>query len=143
MIWLGCRPVFLIHLGWDASLRNLVGPVLVELRSLGDPALEKIDLARVKALALPLWRHALILVLFHNTRDQFALADLAGDNGGVATQIHGRSPERIESEICLEFLFVGTVAGETFIGQDGPDIPVEIDLGTHGQSRGERENQKT
>ena len=60
--------------------------------------------------------------------DDFALVGLAGDDGdlaGLAFAVGG--VDEVEAQLSFARMFVHPVAGEAVLGQDRPDLTVEVD----------------
>src|SRR5262249_60215148 len=59
---------------------------------------------------------------------QFALAGLAPLENVVAAAVGERSLLEVEAQVGLALAGVGAVTGEAVIGEDGPDVAVELEL---------------
>ena len=128
MIDLIARPVLILHrrqrraFGFDES------PVALPIRSFRDPTAQRINLRGRQRFAAFRRRHHVVFVLRGKARDQFALFRVAGHDGQVA---RFKRLERVvfpvESEFGFALLLIRTMAGKTLVGQNGPDVAVEID----------------
>jgi hypothetical protein len=101
--------------------------VLLPFGSLRDPAREQIDLLRSQLLARFRRGHDIIGIFAGDAFDHLALGRFARHDCEIAGL--GRL-ERvfllIETQLGFALLVVRTVALETILRKDGPDLPVEI-----------------
>src|SRR5262249_50684462 len=108
------------------TLGRQEGPVLLPFRSLLNPASQEHDLFCAEAYAMLLRRHALGLVACCYSPVQLAVLGLARNENAPAAQIRERSLLGVQSQVRLAASLVGTVAGETGVGKDGPDVAIEL-----------------
>jgi hypothetical protein len=114
------------HRGLD---RRLEGPVALVLGTLLDPAFHERHLFLGEHLVELRGRHVFVrvvgaeplhhLALFRMTGHDRRLAGFAAFAGGL---------ERVEAELALDLVLVGTVAGVAGVGEDGPDVAIELHL---------------
>ncbi len=121
----GPRPVTHFR-RWDAR-RQRVRPVALPLRPLRDPSAEERDLLRVQRLPELRRRHDLVGIAGGDAADQLAVIDPGGDDRRAALAIAERVFFPVEPQIGFPRLLVGPVAGVAVLGQDRPDLAVEVD----------------
>src|SRR5207244_3996044 len=110
--------------GQGGSARGDVGPMLSVGGTLVDPALQQRDLVGRQLLAGLRGRHELAALRRGEALERLAVGGLAGQDraeldGGVAL---------VEAKVSLALLGIGTMAGETGIGEDGPDVAVIVEF---------------
>ena len=78
-------------------------------------------------------RHDIVRVRRDDALPELALIEIARDDRGSA--LGGLLEEaflRIKTQVRLARLGVGAMAGGAVVGEDGPDVAVEADLGLGG-----------
>ena len=96
-------------------------PVPLVFGALFNPALEKSNLFRRQRFLGFGWRHELIAIGGNDARPEFTIGEFAGhDDVGFCFRFH------IQTQLAFTAFFVRTMAGETFVGKDGSDIPIEL-----------------
>ena len=131
--------------GMDAALRqrrllgSREGPVRLIDSALGDPSAEdRLILGGDWLLGLGR-RHHVIRVVGEDAVHDFALVGLAGDDRGLAGfSFAVRGFRKVEAELTFARMFVHAVAGEAVLGQDRPDLTVEVDGIGPGVGAGEQ-----
>ena len=94
-------------------------------RAFPDPTLENFLFPGAEGLAGLGWGHDFILLLGMNPENHFAFLGLSfhdGEEFGVLGL-----PFEIEAQVRLASVFVRTVAGEAFVGQNRTDLAVEVE----------------
>ena len=108
------------------------GPVALVLGALLDPLAEERDLGRGELLARFGGRHLFLGVLRGDAMPKLALVGLSGDDGGLPLfDLGERALFRVEPEVGLPRLCIGTVAFVAVFGEDRADVAVELDLVGH------------
>ena len=130
------RPFLVLHRGQRRAFGFDESPVALPIRSFRDPTAQRINLRGRQRLAAFRRRHHVVFVLRGNARDQFALFRVAGHDGQVA---RFKRLERVvfpvESEFGFALLLIRTMAGKALVGENRPDVPVEIN-GSFSRSAG-------
>ena len=132
---------------WD------IGPMLLVFATGSDPTVEDV-LFRIGEGFVGLGgRHDLLFVSGMDAVVDFAFLRFARRNGACAIVIGGGTGKIVEPQLGLAGFFVGAVAMEALVRQDGLDIAVEIDRlrhrgmearggGRHGKSSGNEEQKR-
>ena len=109
--------------------RNLEGPVSLVFGALLDPAFDEGDLVLGEHLMEFRRGHVIVRVVGAQALHHFAGFRFAGDDGGFAglTSLAG-GLKGIETELTLDLVLVGPVAGEASIREDRADVSVELHL---------------
>jgi len=134
--------------GCGRLARQLEGPVALVLGAFGDPAAHRLDLRGREDLVELRRRHVVVRVRREQPLHDRTPVGLARHNRGFARLAAlARGLERVEAQLALVLALVGAVAGEAGVGEDRPDIPVELDAFGGGQreggQRGEGEQTET
>ena len=96
--------------------------------ALFDPFSQSGDLFLRKRLAKLGGRHPLVFVGTRHSANQFARFRFAWhDRNRAGLQFAGRDFGIIEPQAGFAFSVVGTVAGIAFVGQNRPDVAIEVD----------------
>ena len=107
-----------------------------------DPVAHQRNLALGELLAALARRHRIVLVLRRDAFEQLALLRLAGDDRLVAAEIRERALREIQPVAVLAplpLLFIGAVAEEAVIREDGPDLALKIRRRLRAAQRGKEE----
>ena len=102
---------------------RLISPVGLIPGTLGDPSLEQLFLDGRELLGRPGRGHDLAGIVAQDSSDQLALLHVRRDDRALG---QGDLAE-VESEVGLAVGLVGTVAKVAVLGQDRPDVAVELD----------------
>ena len=105
-------------------LRHIIGPVLLILRALGDPAFENFFLLSGEFLVRIGRRHQFVFIGAEDPLDQIAFIRLARHEGVL---LHS-GLTHIEPQFRLAMASVVAMAVETVVREDRPHITVELDL---------------
>ena len=117
--------------------RNLESPVALILGAFLDPLFDEGDLGFGEHLVELRRRHVVIRVVGAQALHHFALFRMPGRDGGIAgLAALARGFERIKSQLALDLILVRAVAGVAGVGEDRPDVPVELDA-LRGERRGQ------
>ena len=118
--------------------RFLESPVALVFGALGDPAADRVHLGGRQHLMEFRRRHVVVRVRRQQPLHHRTLLRLAGDDGGIAgLAALARRLEGVEAQLALVLALVGAVAGEAGVGEDRPDVPVELDAFGGGGERAE------
>ena len=94
-----------------------------------DPALEHIPLFGGERRLVRLGRgHDLVGIGTQNTLPRFGFGQIARNNGARAVVFGRGAFERVQTQACLAVFGVEPVTGVALVGENGADIPVELDL---------------
>ena len=105
-----------------------IGPVACELSTLCDPFLQYGLFCRSEWFSEFRRRHADIIVAAVNSLQQFTVLRFSGNNCDLTGfQPAGGGSGIIQPQSGFALTIVGTVTGKTAVGENGPDIPVEVD----------------
>jgi hypothetical protein len=98
------------------------GPVCFPLRALLYPSAQRLDLTRAELVAALISRgHSDRWVVRCNALDQFARGRIARNDNRLGSIF------LIKAELGFALSRIGSVAGVTLVGQDGPHIAIELD----------------
>ena len=119
-------------------------PVLVPGGALLDPAGEDFDLFRGERLVRDLGRHPPERVGVRDALDQETRRGVAGNDRWIARPVAApggrpraeRAVPGVEPQVGLARRLVGPVAGEAVVGEDRPDVALEVDRGRRLGGRG-------
>src|SRR5262249_40098498 len=102
-------------------------PMRLPLRAFRNPTVQQLNLCSSQFLAGFDRRHDLVLVLRTYALDQFAGFRFAGNNGDLAVRqgLEGIFLA-IQPQFRLALAFVRPMTGVTVLGEDGPDVAVEL-----------------
>ena len=107
---------------------RLIGPMPLVFGALSDPPLKQRLLLGLERLMGLRGRHQLVGVIGQQPMHQFAAGRIARQDCLLARL--GR-PERrladIQTQAALHLLHIGAVAGKAVVGEDRPDVPIELD----------------
>ena len=112
--------------------RRLIGPMVLILRSFGDPTLEELLLFRSQLLVRFGRRHDLFRIGQEQPLHQFARRGVAGDEGLLLQRV---LPD-VQAQLGLAVARVVAVAIEAVVREDRPDVAVEFDGFDGGRRRG-------
>jgi len=94
-----------------------------------DPATNERNLACTELSPLGLGRrHDLVRIIVSNPCEQFAFPWFSGNDGGVTAQVRDRSFAEVKPQVRLALLLIRSVAEEALVGEDGPDIAIELNF---------------
>ena len=132
------RPAF----GHADPCDGLEGPVPLIGSALFDPAAEEGHFGFGEGSALGFGRrHELGGVLMPDPGEELTLIGLAGNDGGISPEVgEGLSPQ-VEAQVCLPFLLVRPVAEKAFVGENGTDVAIELDVLRGGRGGEQDEKQ--
>src|SRR5258708_5488733 len=102
--------------------------MLLPLRALLDPLPDQLDfaIAELSLTGIGRW-HPHSLIAGCDTADDFARSRIASyDDVTPFGQIDVRAGLSIEAQGCFAIAWVRAMASKALIGQDGPDIAVEV-----------------
>ena len=125
------------YLGDRGTLGRDEGPMILVRGTLEDPTLEGGDLLWCQLLVELGRGHELLRIGMDDAFEQFTAVGLGGEDGDLAG--FGRFKCRvlsIQAQAALAFLVIGAVTLKAGVGQDGADVPVEIEFGWAGNIRG-------
>ena len=126
-------------LGWRNGCFDwgFIGPVFLIFRALGDPAAEHFLLASGQWFVGFGWGHEFIFIAGEDAADDFTFF-WVGRNDGDFTGFGGFEGllADIEAEFGFAGIFVGAVAVEASIGEDGSEVAIELDFGGQGELGG-------
>jgi hypothetical protein len=117
------------------------GPVAFVGGAFGDPAAEEVGLGRGDRLVEVGGRHEVVLVGGEDPAEDlavFGFLEVDARVAGFAAFDCGLA--EVEAEVGLALLFVGAVAMEAFVREDGPDVAIEAHV--VGCGGGERQNEQ-
>ncbi len=106
--------------------------------SLLDPVPQQDHLIGGEAHSVLFGRHPLGLIGRGDAAIQLALLRLAGDEGSTTAQVSESPGLGVQAQVRLAASLVGPVTGEASVGQDGPDVAVELNRTLGGPGRAER-----
>ena len=122
--WIAARPR---HFGDRRPLYRLIGPVSFVNRAFGDPAPDGLALRIREDFFGVLGRHPARRVRGEDALHDGALVRIAGhDRNGAGRRRLQRIVTPVEPHARHARALVGTVAAETGIRHDGPDVPIEF-----------------
>jgi len=120
-------------------------PVILPRGTGSNPLAQHLNLLPRELLACRRRRHPQGIVTACNACKQFALVGLArGDRLMIADRGRG-ARLGVEPQVGFALVLVGAVAGETILGQDRPDVAIELDRRLIGRAqivRGQRQQQE-
>ena len=116
--------------------RDFEAPMLAVDGAFGDPAAKEVDLRRRDLLMRLGRRHDLFRVLAEDALDELARLGVARLHGLDAVIDRGGAFGGVEAEVGLALLGVEAVASEAVVGEDGPDVPVEVQFRVGGREAG-------
>ena len=120
-----------------------VGPVRLILGPFGDPALSSSFWAAVSFLVDFVGRHQLV----GSSLRMRATSSLSSGLPGTIASLARAVVAVVEAELGLAVLLVGTVAEEAVLGEDRPDVAVELHLlarprGARGEGEDPQDNER-
>ena len=110
---------------FDGSVR----PVFFVVGALLNPLLQQRHLTGGQFFARSRGRHHFARLRRGNPTHQRTRFGFAGHDGKMILEFGPRPLGRVETQIGLAFLLVRTVAEVTVVGEDRPDVAIEIDRG--------------
>jgi len=116
---------------------GFIGPVFLIFRALGDPAAEHFFLASGEWFVGFGWGHEIIFIAGEDAADDFTCFWVTWNDGDF-TGFGGFESllADIEAELGFAGIFVGAVAVEASIGEDGSEVAIELDFGGQGEIGG-------
>ncbi len=131
------RPFRLVNFGNSRPFHWFQGPMLFPLCARVDPRSDQLDFFGGQRLAEIGGGHLLVRIVARDAEVQFAVRSLPGNNrrqSGLLILV-GVYPV-VQPQIRLPFGCVGTMAHETILGENGPNVPVKLDIRTRLRLRG-------
>ena len=131
------RPGTVLDAGQLRAFWRDEGPVCFPLRPLLYPSAQRLDLTRAELVApLISRRHSDRWVVRCDALDQFARGRIARNDNRLGSIF------LIKAELGFALSRIGSVAGVTLVGQDGPDIAIELDGARFGGAADRSQQQR-
>ena len=127
------RPLLITDGGHRGALRRHERPVPLPLGALLDPFAHGGDLRFGERGARLLRRHAAGRRSGADAPQESALRGVARRDDAIAAAVGEQALLGIEAQVRHAMLVVGPVAGETVVGQNRTDVPIEIDQRSGGE----------
>src|SRR5262245_50487923 len=98
------------------------------VRALFDPEADQLDLRGGEPSVRVGRGHEVVGIRRGDAQEDLALLGLSGRDRAVASEIAQDAPLRVEAQVCLPRLCVGSVALEAVLRKDRADVAVEVQL---------------
>ena len=108
-------------------LRRHERPVLLVLRTLRDPSLHRLDLRRRQPLVRFRRRHQFVFMRTEHAQHDLAFLRLPRHDRGVSAQIRVGRTRLVQPQVRLARLRILAVTVEAVLGEDRPDVAVEVE----------------
>ena len=125
----GLDPALVLNGGNGRGPGRLKRPVVSPRGALLDPGSEQLDLIGGQFSATARWRHQGVGIIGFDPGNQFTLIRVAGrDRVTTIFECGKHAVTGIQSQPGLPLFFVGAVARKAIIGNQRPDLTIEVDL---------------
>ena len=84
------------------------------------------------------WRHHLVFIIVEDSVDQFALLEVARNNGAEAVVVRIGTFRDVQTKISFAGALIDAMAIETGIGENGADITIEAEFAENRPAEGQK-----